>query len=384
MKQTRILAICALLILSLALGACDSKDATTTTPAATTAGTTATTAGTTTAVTAPTTVATTTAAPSPSPTPEPSPEVEAGVNPLTGLPVSDPARAAMRPVAVMINNIKVATPQLGINAADLYYEMVVEGGITRMLVVFADPATVPELGSVRSVRSDYIDFAGGIDAILVSVGGSSIAIEQIQRIDAAHVDMFSQSRAFWRDPVWQKERGTEHSVRTDGERLTEAIARLKLRDTLLDPQKSAFGFLPEGPVQPASDKSEHAATSVSVRFSNYNTSVFRYDSKTGLYSKSQFGRPQIDLADNKPLSVTNVLVLQTTIGSLNGQSWRDADLSAGSGYYVSGGSRVAIKWKKGGIRDPFVFTYEDGSPLLINRGKTYVCVQSVNEPVTFD
>ena len=394
MKRTRILAISMLLILSLMLGACDSGNTETavTTPAivqtsATTAPvmttTTATTPATTASQTTATSILTETTVPTEVPSVDPTPGIEAGYNPLTGLKVADPARAAKRPVAIMINNIKVATPQLGINAADLYYEMVVEGGITRMLVVFSDPAKVPELGSIRSVRNDYIDYAGGIDAILVSVGGSSIAIDQINRQKAAHIDMSDQPQAFWRDPAWREDRGVEHSVRTTGKRLTEAIARMKLRDTLKDPKKSAFGFLPEGTIAPASDKAKNPALTVTLRFSNYNTSEFRYDERTGLYSKSQFGKPQIDLADNQPLKVTNVLVLRTTIRSVDGTSWRDADLSAGSGYYISGGARLPIKWKKGATTDPFIFTREDGSPLLINRGKTYVCVQSVNEPVTF-
>lgn len=348
----------------------------------TTAATTNTTPTTTNTTPTTSTAPTTTAASSASPTELPI--ADAGTNHLTGLPLTDPTRAKVRPVAIMISNIKIATPQIGIRSADLYYEMVVEGGITRMMVVFADPKKVPELGSIRSARTDYIDYAGGLDAILVHFGASSHANDQINRLKTAHIDLMNAPAAYWRDPVWARVRGAEHSVKTTGKRLAAAIENQGLRSTRSEPLRSAFSFQPAGKAQPAAGSSASPASSVSVVFSNYITAVFRYDAKTGIYTKSQFGKPQLDLADNKPLTVTNILVVRTEIKQvMPGVKWMDADLSAGSGYYVSRGTRIPIKWHKGAVSDPFTFTLEDGSPLLINRGKTYICVQDSDNSLKF-
>lgn len=283
----------------------------------------------------------------------------------------------------MINNIKIANPQIGINSADLYYEMVAEGGITRMLVVFADPRSVPELGSIRSARSDFIDFAGGIDAILVHAGASYAARAQINKQKTAHIDMDEVPEAFWRDAAWRRDRGYEHSVKTTGERLTAAIAKLGLRSTIKDPALTAFRFQPYGTVNPPADPAASPASTVTIVFSDYNTATFRYDAQSRLYTKSQLGSVQTDVADGKPLTVTNVFVLRTTIKSIDETVLRDANLTSGTGYYISNGARVPIKWKKGSTNDPFVFTREDGSSLLVNRGKSYVCVQSVSESIRF-
>lgn len=370
------------LALTLSTAACGQDETVPTTMATTAPSTTQTptTTPTTTETTVPTTTATT-VAPTPVTANGELPAAAAGENILTGLPLADAARQNVRPIAIMINNIKIATPQLGINKADLYYEMVVEGGITRMMMVFADPATVPEIGSIRSARHNYIDLAGGHDAIYVHVGSSYAANEQIARQKTDDIDMMSSGSAFWRDPAWARDRGREHSVRTTGDRLVKAIASRKYRATLEGTPLSAFNFLAEA--APAADPTANAAKEISVRFSNYTTARFVYDEATKLYTKHQFGKPQIDLADNKGLSTTNVLVLQTTITSFEGTSLRDIDLSEGTGYYASLGGYKKLKWKKGDTKDPILLQNEDDSPLQINRGKTFIAIQDKSSSLSF-
>jgi hypothetical protein len=387
MKKFLILSISLIMILSLALGACKDKNVTEKSTATTGGAVTSTVNPTTTAQT--TTAATTAASTAPSTIPTTTiiqattaPALVA-YNPLNGLPLADPSRADMRPVAVMINNIKVATPQLGINSADLYYEMVVEGGITRMMVLFADPKTVPELGSIRSARIDYVDLAGGHDALLTHAGGAEIAIDLMARLKIEHIDMMSIAEAFWRDPVWHDTRGSEHSVKTTGARLTAAITSHGYRSKMKNPATTAFGFLPVGENKPAADLVASPAKNVTVEFSNYNTSSFQYDTQTKLYSKYEFGGPQIDMADNKALQVTNVVVIRTSIKNIANSPSVDANLTSGSGFYISNGARTPIRWRKGTTLDPLVLLKEDGSPLLINRGKTYICIQDISRSLKF-
>ena len=93
-------------------------------------------------------------APVEEPEPEPEPEpVLPYTNPLTG-EGSAVDLAGARPVAIMLNNLKKALPQLGVSQADLIYELPAEGGITRMMAVFQSVEGVGDLGSVRSAR-DY-------------------------------------------------------------------------------------------------------------------------------------------------------------------------------------------------------------------------------------
>ena len=59
-------------------------------------------------------------------------------NYLTGMPFAEGADKTARPIAVMINNLKIAHPQSGLTNADIIYEAVTEGGITRLMAVYSD------------------------------------------------------------------------------------------------------------------------------------------------------------------------------------------------------------------------------------------------------
>ena len=93
------------------------------------------------------------------------------VNPLTGEALSAPYDGS-RPYAVMINNIQVAMPQCGTSHADIMYEVLAEGGVTRMMAIFSGLEGETPLGSIRSLRPYYLSIARSYDAIMVHAGAS--------------------------------------------------------------------------------------------------------------------------------------------------------------------------------------------------------------------
>lgn len=375
----RTLSILTLIMVILFLGGltgCADKASSTslaTTPAAASSATTATLAAT------PTPMPSPTASPTPTPLPTPTPTPTPPLNALTGLPLNHPKDAGTRPVAIMINNLKAATPQTGITSADLFFEMVVEGGITRMMAVFADVKDVPEIGAIRSLRHDYIDFAGSLDAVVVHFGGSDIAYSQLRSQGTPHIDGMTSS-ALWRDAVWARTRGSVHSVKTSGKKLAAAIQSAGLRTTSKNGSKLLFKFQPDEVLVAAAGKK---ATKVTVPFSNYVTAVFKYEAASGLYTKSQFGSLQIDEANDQPLRFANVLLLKTSIYVADSRGHMDANLTSGKGYYIAGGKIESITWKKGSTKAKFVFKRSDGSTLALNRGKTYIGIVSNRRNITW-
>jgi hypothetical protein len=303
-----------------------------------------------------------------------------GNNPITGQAYANSVLANERPVAIMINNIRRATPQVGLGAADLLYELEVEGKITRQMAVFANAGDVPEIGSIRSLRHDFIDLAGAFDAIVVHFGGSDPAYQQLKVQMTDHIDSSNASSAFWRDSVWRRLRGYEHSVKTTAANLVQAISRLKIRTGNLRGSQSWFLFQPDQEVVPAAGS---AATFVSAPFSTYNTATFSYIPESKVYTKGQFSAAQKDVATGQPLQFTNVLLLKATVTSFNGSILREYDLTAGTGYYLSGGQIEPINWKKGATSDPWIFTRPDGQELVLNRGKTYIGISSDQTTVTW-
>ena len=320
-----------------------------------------------------------TPAPEPVPEPEPEPEPEpvyvpGGTNPLTGLPMEEEYEN-LRPMAVMINNHKAAQPQLGISQADIVYEIPAEGQITRMLGVFQTVEGVEILGSIRSARPYYIEAALGHDAFYVHAGGSFDAYEALANWGVPHMDGVNGGRdaqIFWRDSDRKASLGYEHSLVTSGEKILEYLDSTSYRREHKDSYAYPVTFVEDGTPASGTD-----AARVQVKFSNYKTGTFDYDAETGLYMVSQFGKEHTDGNTGEQLGFTNVLVLETAMSVISGDSEGRLNVrmtGSGEGRFFCGGKGVEIQWSKADRSTPFTYSLADGSPLSLGQGKTYVCI----------
>ncbi len=296
-------------------------------------------------------------------------------NPLTGLPTTKDL-TKLRPVAVMLNNVKVAQPQLGVSQADIIYEIPAEGDVTRMIALFQSMEGVGDLGTIRSTRPYYLEVALGHDALLVHAGGSPEAYQDIKSWKVDNMDGVrggSDASIFWRDPERRRTKGYEHSLLTSGTNvqgyLDEGHFRLEHRSSFAYPQ----GFTEDGTPAEGAE-----ASRVEVRFSSYKTGVFEYDPQQGKYMVSQYGGPYVDGNTDEQVRITNLLVLETSIRVLDSEGRLRVSLGSGKGTFFCGGRSVPIRWEKGDRDDPFVYTLEDGSPLLLGQGTSYVCILNQN------
>lgn len=311
--------------------------------------------------------------PEPIPQPEPEPYVPAGTNPLTGEPI-EPEYESLRPVAVMLNNLKAAQPQLGISQADIIYEVTAEGGITRMVGIYQTLEGVELLGSIRSTRPYYIELALSHDALLVHAGGSQEAYADIRSWGVENMDGVrgtDDAEIFWRDADRRRNNGYEHSLVTSGESIQTYIDghfSAAHQSGYQNPQTFAEDGTPAG-----GETAEH----VSLRFSGYKTALFDYDAAGGRYLVSQYGKAHIDAATGEQVAAVNLLVLETNISVLDSEGrQRVRTTGEGSGTFFCGGKAVPIRWSREDRNQPFVYTLEDGSPLVLGQGKSYVCIIS--------
>jgi len=307
---------------------------------------------------------------------EPEPYVPAGTNPLTGEPM-EPAFESSRPVAVMFNNLKTAQPQLGISQADIIYEVPAEGGITRMLGVYQTLEGVGTLGSVRSARPYYLELALGHDALYVHAGGSPEAYRDIPAWGVDNMDGVnggSDAGIFWRDADRRKAMGYEHSMVTSGEKILTYLAEGHFPTEHEDAWRYPQTFAEDG--TPADGT---AAEHISLKYSYYKTGTFDYDSTSGKYLVGQYGGSYTDGSTGEQVCVTNVLVLETSIYVISGDTAGRLNVKltgSGAGTYFCGGKSVPIRWSKDDRNSPLVYTREDGSPLVLGQGKSYVCIMS--------
>ena len=317
--------------------------------------------------------------------PDPEPEFPY-TNPLTGLGTYTDL-SADRPIAIMINNLKKALPQLGVSQADIIYEAPAEGGITRMMAVFQTLDQVGDLGSVRSARPYYVELAAGLDAIFIHAGGSDDAYSAIKNYGVFNIDGVNGpygGTMFWRDAARKKNAGFEHSLLTSPERITKLLtgSLAKSRQTHKEGYSLPLYFTEDGtPVNGS------PANTVSVRYSNYKTGLFRYDEQTGTYLAEQYGAAYVDGNNDRQIAVTNVLILATSVRNIPGDTAGRKSIKltgSGSGWFACGGKYIPITWAKDSANAPFRYYTADGQDLMLGAGKTYVNIVGTDYPVTFE
>ena len=125
-----------------------------------------------------------------------------------------------RPIAVMINNNHQAWPHAGLDDAYITYEIIAEGGITRIMAVFKDKDTA-KIGSVRSSRPYYLDYALENDAIYVHYGWSEDAKSDISSLGVDNINGMTDTNTFWRDTSLKK--ASEHTAFTSMEKKCENL-----------------------------------------------------------------------------------------------------------------------------------------------------------------
>jgi hypothetical protein len=323
--------------------------------------------------------------PSPPPPPEPSPFVMPdGLNPLSGLPMDDESLRQNRPIAMMHNNFhqpggrNSALPMYGISHADIIYEVISEGVTTRMMALYMDVSGIPKIGAVRSARLCFLELALAYDAILVHVGGSVHVIgnrsnpSMIRTWGMTTIDArFQPSSHFRRDYSDRPGVSSEHAMFTTGEHLLELAGKISPRD-VPEGYDNNLRFNAEAPM-PASRPA--AIIKVPV-YTNKNT-WFHYNKDDSLYYIEQYGAPFIDGLTGEQVAVTNVLVIQTSITLIprDPHGLHSVDLtSGGTGYYAAEGRTIPVKWSRESYNAPFVYTHENGDPLELLPGKTFVCI----------
>ena len=308
--------------------------------------------------------------------PEPEPEPEpAFYAPLTGMPRD--AEAKLRPVAVMINNLAPARPQSGLPHADMVWEVLAEGGITRLIAIFqSDEAYDGAIGPIRSIRPYMIEIAESYRAVIVHAGASNEAYGILQKQKKEHLDEITNAGSYFRRDSSRK---APHNLYSDLPNLRKGAEK---RGYAAEVEIPAFRFLDgEGSGAPAGN-----ALEIDIRFQLKNYIVsYRYDAEKRQYLRFINGEPHTDLVSGEQLAATNLAVLGTSHKVLDKEGRLAVDLaSGGPAMLIRHGEAIECRWERG--EDGVIRLMKDGEELPFARGNVYYHVvpdpQSVADHVT--
>lgn len=306
------------------------------------------------------------------PAPVESEEVYSGpYSPLSGLPTAE-ENENVRPYAIMINNIKNAQPLLGVTAADIIYEVPVEGGITRIMAIYHDVSEVGTIGSIRSARPAFIEIAQGHDAVYIHAGGSTEAYNLLYGRKITALDGVNGSRQdiFYRDSARRSSLGYEHSLVSSGGRISEYVPEYGFRQEHDIGYEVSMSFSDDASLPGGSP-----AENVTIPVTPSKKTSFAYNDEDGQYQVSQFGKDIVDGETEEELKVANIIVIKTSISVVDSEGRLNVKLvGSGSGYLFTGGEYVEIGWSKASSSTQFEFTYADGSEVELATGRSYICV----------
>ena len=308
--------------------------------------------------------------------------------PLTGEGLMEDA-SGQRPIAIMLNNLSKALPQAGVAQADVIYEIVAEGGITRMLALFQDVEGVGEIGTVRSARDYYVSLAYGHDAIFLHAGGSPQAYDLIQSLGMTALDCVNgpyEGSLFWRDQARRQTAGLEHSVLTSGEVIQELLPTY----SRVDPEHRA-GFSVGWTFDQEAPAGGEAARTITVPFSSYKTGVFTYDEDAGRYEILQHingaDKAYVDANTGEQVAVSNVLILYTDVSRVPGDEAGRMSVrttGSGEGLLCRDGQLYPIRWEREGQDRCYSFLDQKGQPIPLDVGSSYINVVSSSAEVTWE
>ena len=293
---------------------------------------------------------------------------------LSGLPV-DEKIGNRRPIAIMLNNLEAAQPMSGISYADVVYEYVVEGAITRLMGLFENYDGLDKIGSVRSCREYFVYTALEFDAVYMHFGQAAYAVELLGKDYVDNLNGLGEAgdTCFYRT----SDRQAPHNVYTSAKGIEAGIKKLGYREDHYDGYHGKFKFcdLNKEVTNAGGIDAKHIEPKYRI-----NKPWFDYNEKTGKYDRYQYDGPQIDDLTGEQISFDNVIIQYNKWIQLDEKDYLAFDChSGGLIQYFTKGKMVVGMWQREINTENYDLSairyYDmDGNEIEINNGKTFICV----------
>lgn len=289
-----------------------------------------------------------------------------------------------KPYAVMINCLNEALPQTGLQNAYIVYELRVEGGITRMMALFKDK-DIDKIGSIRSARIQYLGYALENDAIFVHAGGADDALAMIKSEKITDID--ADGKYGFRDTELRKSGvAFEHTLFTSTEKLAQGVSDKKISAT--SDNGNLLKYSPEE-IDYKDINGAIKANNVSIKYSNYRTSNYKYDETNKVYLRSMNDKPNVDRVTGEQYTVKNIIaygVKYTNYCTPDGSycKYNKIDnIGTGEGYYITNGYAIPITWEKKDLSSKTVYKVKETSKeIIVNDGNTYIQIYPDDQKLT--
>lgn len=272
-----------------------------------------------------------------------------------------------RPIAVMIDNHDDAWPQAGLQRAYMVYEIIVEGGETRLMALFKGADDVEKIGPVRSARHYFIDYAMENDAIYVHFGESPQASSDIKKYSIDEIDGISEDgTTFWR----VKDKAAPHNAVTSMENLLQSAKNKKYKMT--SNEESVLNYVTDE----VNLEDGQGAVSVTIPHSQLQTVSYEYDEENKVYERFARKEAQVDWDTDEPITVKNIIITfcdNYTLSDAENKGRQGLkNVGTFDGYYITNGKAIKIKCIKNARDEKTIYQDMNGNEIQVNDGNTFV------------
>ncbi len=282
----------------------------------------------------------------------------------------------LQPVAIVIENLSSIRPQAALGKANLVYETLAEGGITRFLAVYAGGEDIERIGPVRSARHYFVDWAEEYGGIFAHIGGSPQALGILGTSDyMTDLNQFGYSQYYYRDDNI----GAPHNLFTTSELMSFALRDLEVES---NGDYDPFLFKDDAEKQ---DRPEEV-NNVVIDFSSTDYLVeWEYDRDTNSYLRWNGGEEHVDANTSEQIRTKNIAVQYAETSLLEADSGRIDVVTIGEGEAIVFQDGVAVegRWEKVERGDRTKFYDTDGEEIKFNAGTTWIEVVPNDREVTY-
>jgi hypothetical protein len=284
---------------------------------------------------------------------------DATIAALTGATIE--AGSLSRPaLSGKIDNHPSARPQVGLDEADIVFEELVEGGLTRYLAIWHSSLPA-EIGPVRSVRPMDPEIVSPFGGVFAYSGGQVRFIQMMQEApvyNAIHGQPDTED-TFYRTSA----KVAPHNV------LVKAPELVNQHLNLPAPERQ-FAYAPSVEESTAVVAGS-PVTSMNPRFSGFSSPTWEWDGTQGVFLRFQTNGAADSASSGNQIFATNVVVLQVGIDVVEDIPTTRL-VNQGKGWIATGGSILEVNWFKATPESPIILTTDDGEEVLLGVGNTWI------------
>lgn len=295
-----------------------------------------------------------------------------------------------RPIAVMIDNHSGAWPQANLNKAYIVYEIIVEGGETRLMAIFKGQ-DLDKIGPVRSSRHYFLDYALENDAIYVHHGWSPQAESDIASLGVNNINGIQESSSdFWR----VKNKTAPHNLFTSTGSILKIAGRKGYKTK--SNQKSVLNYVADEFDLANKYQSENTdkntipknAQKITIPHSNLQTVKYEYNEQEKVYTRYARNKIQTDYITGEPVKTKNIIITMCDNYTLTDKENKGRqglkNIGTFDGYYITNGKAIKIQCIKNERNKQTVYKDLEGKEIDINDGNTFINICPINAKIEIE